>query len=146
MKRSSILGAATLLVLSSSVAFALAVRHMEYDAKIVGKDGSKITGTAVMKSTADDKGTEIDLKLMGDAAGVTHPWHVHIGTCEKGGGVWGGGANYKPIVMDAKGDGETKAIIAAMPVPETGSYYVNIHESSASMSKIVACGDLKMKM
>ena len=145
MKRSSIAGAAALLVLSSSVAFGLVLRHMEYDAKIMGKDGSKITGTAVMKSTADDKGTEIDLKLMGVEASGTHPWHVHTGSCAKSGGVWGGGANYKPIVADAKGAGESKATIA-MAVPDTGSYYVNIHESSTNMAKIVACGDLKMKM
>ena len=145
MKRSAIAGTAALLVLSSSVAFGLAVRHMEYDAKVVATDGSKMSGTAVMKSTADDKGTEVDFKIMGDAANATHPWHVHRGSCAKPGGVWGGGASYKPIAADAKGAGESKATIA-MAVPDTGSYYVNVHESTTNMAKQVACGDLKMKM
>ena len=70
MKRSSIAGAAALLVLSSSVAFGLALRHMEYDAKVAGTDGSKLMGSATMKSTADDKGTDIDFKLTGDAASL----------------------------------------------------------------------------
>jgi Cu-Zn family superoxide dismutase len=145
MKRSSILGAAALLAASSSVAFGLVVRHMEYAAAVAGKDGSPIHGAATMKSSSDAKGTVIDLKLMGVPAGETHPWHVHMGSCAKSGGVWGGGANYKPLVADAKGNGESKATIA-MALPDTGSYYVNIHESSTNMGKIVACGDLKMKM
>jgi hypothetical protein len=145
MKRSSIAGVTALLVLSSSVAFGLALKHTEYDAKVVATDGSKIHGTATMKSTADDKGTMVDFKIMGDAANATHPWHIHKGSCEKPGGVWGGGASYKPIVADAKGDGESKTTIA-MAVPDTGSYYVNVHESATNMGKQIACGDLKMKM
>ena len=46
------------------------------------------------------------------------------------------------MVGDAKGAAESKATLA-LPLPDTGSYYVNIHESSTSMGKIVACGDLK---
>lgn len=142
MKRSSILGAAALLAVSSSVAFGLVLRHMEYSATITGKDGSPIHGTATMKSTADDKGTQIELKLMGVPAGESHVWHVHTGTCAKAGAPWGGASNYKPVVADDKGNGESKAVIATIAVPDTGSYYVNIHGTG----NIVACGDMKMKM
>lgn len=141
MKRSSLLASAALLALSSSVAFGLVKRHMEYAAAITGKDGSPIHGSATMKSTADDKGTAIELKLMGVAASASHVWHVHTGSCTKSGAPWGGATNYKPIVADATGNGESKATIP-QAVPDTGSYYVNIHEGS----KIVACGDMKMKM
>ena len=141
MKRSSFLGAAALLAVSSSVAFGLVLRHMDWAAAVAGKDGSPIHGSATMKSTADDKGTEIDLKLMGVAASASHVWHVHTGSCTKAGAPWGGAGNYKPIVADAKGNGESKATIP-LAVPDTGSYYVNIHEGT----KIVACGDMKMKM
>ena len=45
--------------------------------------------------------------------------------------------------MDDKGNGTSKAAIA-LALPDTGSYYVNFHESSANMGKSVACGDLMM--
>jgi hypothetical protein len=32
-----------------------------------------------------------------------------------------------------------------LALPDSGNYYVNIHESAAAMSKIVACGDLLLE-
>lgn len=143
MKRSSIFASAALLALSSSVAFGLVLRHMEYAVTITGKDGAAVHGSGVVK--AEDKSTEVEIKLMGDVAGSVRPWHIHTGSCAKAGGVFGGGRSYTPITIDAKGEGTGKASLTAV-LPDTGTYYVNIHESSANMAKIVACGDLKHKM
>ena len=142
MKRSSLVAAAALLAVSSSVAFA-ALRHMEYTVVIAGKDGAAVHGTGTAKS--EDKTTEVEIKLMGDAAGSVRPWHIHIGSCAAAGGVFGGARSYTPITIDAMGNGMSKVSVPAS-LPDTGHFYVNIHESSANMGKIVACGDLKMKM
>lgn len=142
MKRSSLVAVAGLLAVTSSAAFA-ALRHMNYTVTITGKDGAAVHGSGTAKS--EDKTTEVELKLMGDVAGSVRPWHIHTGSCAKPGGIFGGARSYTPITIDAKGDGATKASVPAS-LPDTGSYYVNIHESAANMGKIVACGDLKMKM
>lgn len=142
MKRSSLVAVAGLLMVSSSVAFA-ALRHMDYTVTLTGKDGAAVHGSGTAKS--EDKTTEVEIKLMGDVAGSVRPWHIHVGSCAKAGGVFGGGRSYTPITIDAKGDGSSKASVP-VSLPDTGTYYVNIHESAANMGKIVACGDLKMKM
>ena len=142
MKRSSLVAAAALMAVSSSVAFA-ALRHMDYTITIAGKDGAAVHGSGTAK--AEDKTTEVEIKLMGDVAGSVRPWHIHTGSCATGGGIFGGARSYTPITIDAKGDGAAKASVPAS-LPDTGHFYVNIHESSANMGKIVACGDLKMKM
>lgn len=142
MKRSSLVAVAGLLAVSSSVAFA-ALRIMDYTVTITGKDGAAVHGSGMAK--ADGKTTEVEIKLMGDVAGSVRPWHIHSGSCAKAGGVFGGGRSYTPVTIDAKGDGSSKASVP-VSLPDTGSYYVNIHESAANMGKIVACGDLKMKM
>ena len=142
MKRSSFVAAAALLAVSSSVAFA-ALRHMEYTVVIAGKDGAAVHGTGTAKS--EDKTTKVQIKLMGDVAGSVRPWHIHTGSCAAAGGIFGGMRSYKPITIDAKGNGAAKLSLPAS-LPDTGHFYVNIHESAANMGKIVACGDLKMKM
>ena len=140
MKRFSVATAAVLVGLSSSVAYGL-VRHGSWSGTVMGKDGSKIHGTATMKEGKNNT-TKIAVKLTGDTPSTTRPWHVHSGSCTKAGSPLGGGAPYSPMVGNAKGSAQAKATLA-MPLPDTGSYYVNIHESSANMGKIVACGDLK---
>lgn len=142
MKRKLIGGTAALLALSSSLAYGLVLRHGDWTGMVMGKDGSAIHGDAAMMAGKDAGTTEVTIKLTGDTPSTTRPWHVHVGSCATGGGVFGGGRSYTPLAGDAKGASEGKATLA-VAVPDTGSYYVNIHESSANMGKIVACGDLK---
>lgn len=113
----------------------------DWTAKLAGKDGRKVTGSATVKPTADGKGVDVQVTIDGDTPGATRPWHIHTGSCAKSGGVFGGGRAYSPIIVDAKGHGEAKATVAATPA-DTTTYYVNIHDSAAAMSIIVACGDL----
>ena len=139
MKRFSVATAAVLVGLSSSVAYGL-VLHGSWSGMVMGKDGSKIHGTATMKEGKDNT-TEVAVKLSGDSPSTTRPWHIHVGSCTKAGAPLGGGKPYSPMVGDAKGAAESKATLA-LPLPDTGSYYVNVHESGTNMGKIVACGDL----
>lgn len=143
MRRSSLATALVALAIASTAAVAMSPFHLEWEGKIAGKDGSKITGEASMKEGADGKTTEVNVMLMGDENGATRPWHVHVGSCAKGGGVFGGGKSYTPITTEGMGHGMSKAILP-VALPDTGSYYVNIHESAGNMGKIVACGDLMM--
>ncbi|MEP6766660.1 MAG: hypothetical protein ABJB66_20255 [Gemmatimonadaceae bacterium] len=145
MKRISLAAAAALLLVSSSVAFGLVLRHGTWAAAVKGTDGMKLHGSATVKATADDKQTMVDFKIENDVAGSVRPWHIHSGSCAKTGGVVGGGGNYPAITVDAKGNGEGKATLS-MVVPDTGMYYINVHESKENMGHSVACGDLKHKM
>lgn len=139
MKR---LSYAVLLVAATSSAALAVARHGDWSGMVMGKGDSKIHGTVTMKEGKDATTSEVTLKLTGDAASTARPWHVHMGSCAKAGGVFGGGKSYTPIAGDAKGSGESKATLA-VALPDTGSYYVNIHESATTMATIVACGDLK---
>ncbi len=141
MRRSSLATALIALAISSTAALAVPPYHLMWSAKIAGKDGSKITGEASMKAGADGATTDVSVMLMGDDAGATRPWHVHVGSCAKGGGVFGGGKSYTPITSEGTGHGMSKATLP-VAIPDTGSYYVNIHESAGNMGKIVACGDM----
>jgi len=132
------------LVGNSAVLFALARPLTDYAATLIGKDGRKAQGTATVTPTKDGTGTEIAVTLADDTPGATRPWHIHIGTCEKSGGVVGGGRAYAAIVINDKGQGTGKATLA-VALADTTTYYVNIRDAAAAMSTIVACGDLKKK-
>jgi hypothetical protein len=143
MRRSRIAAIATALVATSSVALALSVTSPHWMGAITGKDGSKTTGSAMMMATSDGKATEVTIELKGETPSTSRPWHVHTGTCAKGGPPLGGMKPYSPITTDGKGNGVSKATLP-ITVPDSGSFNVNIHESSSNMSKIVACGDLSV--
>jgi len=135
------------LVLATAVAASLpadlpaASRARDWAATLTGREGRKVSGTATAVPTADGKGVEVSVQLTGDTPGATRPWHVHVGSCAKSGGVFGGGRAYSPITIDAKGNGSAKATVPAV-FADTSTYYVNIHDAAAAMSIIVACGDL----
>lgn len=135
--------AATLALAAVSIA-ATAIVRVEWGGTIAGKDGRKITGIATAKPTADGAGMEVQVTLDGDTPGATRPWHIHSGSCAKSGGVVGGARAYTPMAIDPKGHGSAKATLP-QALPDTGTYYVNIHDASAAMSIIVACGDLAKK-
>jgi hypothetical protein len=140
MRRLTLMTAVVALVAVASTASAVA-GAVSWKGKVTGRGGSKLTGDVSITPTADGKGAEVNVMIMGDTPGVTRPWHIHIGSCTQRGGVLGGGAAYTPIAVDGSGHGMSKAILP-VAVPDTGSYNVNIHESASNMGTIVGCGDL----
>jgi superoxide dismutase, Cu-Zn family len=144
MRRTYWTVAAIAMTVTSTVALAITTAAT-WTGKLAGKENEKIMGEATMKPSADGAGTEVSVMLMGDSASASRPWHVHVGSCATGGGVFGGGKSYTPITSDASGHGMSKATLA-VTTPDTGSYFVNVHESAANMGKIVACGDLTKGM
>ncbi|MCU0647026.1 MAG: hypothetical protein MUF00_03485 [Gemmatimonadaceae bacterium] len=144
MSRIRLLAAPLAIAATASLAAAVAPLAMKWEGKLAGNGASKITGVISLTPSPDGKTSMATVEFEGDTPSVTRPWHVHIGSCDKGGGVFGGGIAYKPVVVDDKGHGISSAALT-IAAPDTGSYYVNIHESAANMRTIVACGDLKMK-
>lgn len=140
MKRSMIVGT-MLLGLSSSLAYGLVRRHVAWDGMVMGKNGSKIRGVIAMEAGKTVGTTSAVVKYAGDIAGAVRPWHVHVGSCAKGGAVLGAATAYTPLIVNTKGAAEGNSVLR-LALPDSGEYYVNIHESAANMGKIVACGDL----
>jgi len=137
------------LVAASTVSLIAATPYVrlaraDWVATLAGKDGRRVSGKAIAAPTADGTGTVVTVSLEGDTPGATRPWHVHTGTCTKSGGVLGGGRAYTPLSVDAKGQASGKATLA-VPLADTTTYYVNIHDAAAAMGIIVACGDLARK-
>lgn len=130
--------------LATSAAVGLLHRHVAWDGLLLGKNGSKIRGVVGMVAGKSAGTTAVDVKYARDVAGATRPWHVQVGSCEKPGPVFGPASAYPLLRVDAKGAVEAKAILR-LALPDSGEFYVNIHESSSSMGKIVACSDLLLE-
>ncbi len=113
-------------------------------AKLQGKDGRKVTGSATAVPSADGTSTVVSVSVEGDTPGATRPWHVHAGSCAKSGGVVGGARPYTPMVIDMQGRGSAKATVPVL-LADTATYYVNVHDAAAAMGIIVACGDLQKR-
>jgi hypothetical protein len=137
-------GVALWLVAGSSLASSAERRHVAWDGMVLGVGGSKIRGEVEMVAGKTPGTTAIEVTYARDAAGAVRPWHVHVGSCAKGGPVLGAASAYPVLRVDRKGAAEGKATLR-LALPDSGNYYVNIHESAAAMSKIVACGDLLLE-
>jgi hypothetical protein len=135
---------ALLLAITASLASGAVRRHVAWDGMVLGVGGSKIRGDVEMVTGKVSGTTAIEVTYARDAAGAIRPWHVHVGSCAKGGPVLGAASAYPVLRVDRKGAAEGKATLR-LALPDSGNYYVNIHESAAAMSKVVACGDLLLE-
>ncbi|MGI8545748.1 MAG: CHRD domain-containing protein [Gemmatimonadaceae bacterium] len=101
--------------------------------------GTGISGTAAAVGAANQ--TNATVKLGGAMAGVTHPWHIHLGQCGDNGKIVGPPDSYPPLTVATDG---TASATATVPtgLNSTTRYYVNIHKSPGEMGVIVACGNL----
>jgi hypothetical protein len=77
--------------------------------------------------------------IMNDVPDAIRPWHVHFGTCATGGDIVGVG--YDPLVINAGGVGHVTNTIA-FELDPAAAYHVNVHDSPATLTTIIACGDL----
>jgi hypothetical protein len=77
--------------------------------------------------------------IMNDLPDAIRPWHVHFGNCASGGAIVGDG--YDPLVINAGGVGHATNTIA-FELDPTAAYHVNVHDSPATLTTIIACGDL----
>jgi len=99
----------------------------------------QVTGTGWM---APDSGRTVASVAISNAPpGGVHPWHVHQGRCGSKGPIYGPTDAYAPLVVEGNGTGRAQASLG-IPLPSSGSYYVDVHASSNNVATIIACGNL----
>lgn len=139
-----VLACVALLVGAPPLVHALTARHIAWDGMVRSIGPSKIKGLVGMVGGAVAGTTAVDIKFSGDVAGAKRPWHIHRGSCAKGGPIFGSPTAYGALLIDAKGGAQGKATLNVV-LPDSGYFYVNVHESAAKMGSIVACGDLLLE-
>jgi len=141
MKHSTSAATALLVAVTSSIAAAATVPHIAWDGMVMGRDGSKIRGLIEMLGGPTKGTTVAEIQYSGDTPGASRSWHVHAGSCAKGGAILGVASAYPALRVD--GTGATKAkVTLRVALPESGSYYVDVHDSPQNAAKVVACGEL----
>jgi superoxide dismutase, Cu-Zn family len=103
--------------------------------------GKIVGGAATLKEDAGSKQTDATVTVTNAAPGSVLPWHVHTGTCEKSGGIYGPPQAYTPVHIGADGAG-TVSVKLPFTLPSSGTYVVNVHRSVDDLPTIVACGKL----
>lgn len=121
----------------------VAMRHLAWDGMVVGKNGSKIRGDVAMEGGKTPRTAIVSIGLKSDTPAAARPWHIHRGSCDKPGVIFGAATAYKPLRIKTSGEAEGMATLR-VAVPDRGEYYADIHES-AKVHTIIACGDLLME-
>ena len=85
--------------------------------------------------------TQAHVNISNAVPGGLHPWHVHRGQCGQDQGVLGPADAYRALKVDGDGRATSDATLP-IPLPKTGSYFVNVHASARNMGTIIACGNL----
>jgi FtsP/CotA-like multicopper oxidase with cupredoxin domain len=86
-------------------------------------------------------GSTVQIEFTGGEPNARHPWHVHSGTCETGGGIVGDPGRYPLLRLGSDGRALETALIDTELVPGQ-RYHVNVHHSANDMGTVIACGDL----
>lgn len=103
---------------------------------------SDMRGQGWMGADPKDQGqTRAHVEVSNAVPGGQHPWHVHRGKCGTDQGIFGPADAYKALKVENDGRARADASLG-VPLPRTGSFFINVHASSRNMSTIVACGNL----
>lgn len=100
----------------------------------LGGRGSMMRGNSTVETRAM-------LSLFGAAPGSTHAWHIHLGTCGNDRGIIGSPELYTPVVIGNDGRGDMNVTLP-FTTPNSGEFYVDVHDTQSSASRIVACAPL----
>jgi hypothetical protein len=120
-----------------------APRRVSYDLAAQSNDGALpggVDGTVTFWEAGDSQ-TLVTLELDDGATGasVSHPAHIHANSASEGGGI-----EFYLSPLDGSGGGGTSARVIDRPFDELSSFngYVNVHESVATLSTVVAQGNV----
>jgi hypothetical protein len=100
------------------------------------QNGSGEIGTVVL--TPMGATTKVDVALVGGAAGVAQPDHIHVGTCAK--------LDPKPTYALAPVVNGVSTTVVNVPLSTLTAtpFAVNVHKSAADIGTYVACGNLSV--
>jgi hypothetical protein len=110
-------------------------------AAITGAPTVTLGGRGSMMPGSTSVETHAMLSLFGAAPGSTHAWHIHLGSCGNDLGIIGSPELYTPVVVGTDGRGDM-TVTLPFTTPNTGEFYVDVHDSQSSASRIVACAPL----
>ena len=118
-------------------------------APVAARDSGAITGATTvtlggrgsMMRGSSSVETRAMLSLFGAAPGSTHAWHLHLGSCNNDRGILGAPELYTPVVTGNDGRGDI-TVTLPFTTPNSGEYFIDVHETQSSASRIVACAPL----
>ncbi len=118
-------------------------------APVAARDSGAITGSTTvalggrgsMMRGSSSVETRAMLSLFGAAPGSTHAWHLHLGACNNDRGILGAPELYTPVVAGNDGRGDVNVTLP-FTTPNSGEYFIDVHETQSSASRIVACAPL----
>lgn len=110
-------------------------------AAITGATTVSLGGRASMMPGSTSTETRAMLSLFGAEPGSTHAWHIHLGSCGNDRGIIGAPELYAPVVVGTDGRGDVNVTLP-FTTPNAGEFYVDVHASPSSASRIVACAPL----
>lgn len=108
---------------------------LNVDVDALGPYGMR--GSAVLTDEGDGVSVAIDLDGIGVVGG--HPAHLHLGTCDGFDPL----PSYPLADVDAAGLSLTKLEDVTIDALLAEPFVVNVHESAAAITTVVACGNLK---
>lgn len=117
---------------------------LEWHAAIVSNDVLhwSVTGAATVLEVAGNTSFTANISLRNDLTGTARPWHVHAGTCATGGDIVGDDAAYPRLSIGTDGAASATVTIRDRALDPAAQYHVNVHESNAQFTTLIACGDL----
>jgi hypothetical protein len=99
-------------------------------------------GTATVLMNEGEDAFTASVEIRNDVAGSARPWHVHFGTCASGGGIVGDDTAYPRLFTGSDGAAALAVTMRGVGLDPNAAYHVNIHESDAQFSVLIACGDM----
>lgn len=137
MRKLSVFGVLFLFLATMTLVSAQTPRTVNLSMQAV--NGSKVTGTAVL--TESGTGVKVSVKLSGFDPNTKHDGHIHVGTCEKQGGVI---APLGTITADASGAGSADSTVTnfTFAAVSDGNHYVQYHTSSNPPGAQVSCANI----
>ena len=110
-------------------------------AAITGGTTVNLGGRGSMMRGSSSVETRAMLSLFGAAPGSTHAWHIHLGSCGNDRGILGSPELYTAVVAGTDGRGDI-TVTLPFTTPNSGEFYIDVHDSQSSASRIVACAPL----
>lgn len=129
------------LIASRWVATLAPVTTTRDSAAITGATTVTLGGRGSMMRGSSSVETRAMLSLFGAAPGSTHAWHIHLGACGNDRGIIGSPELYTPVVVGNDGRGDM-TVTLPFTTPNSGEFYIDVHDSQSSASRIVACAPL----